>query len=66
MLKLRIVEIRPEIADAVARCGGYCPCSLTVGEDTRCPCKVFREMDTPGECHCGRYRKEEAECASQE
>lgn len=39
----------------------YCPCSAEQTEDTLCPCKQFREQDTPGECHCGRYAKIEVE-----
>ena len=38
---------------------GYCPCRLTQSEDTKCPCKEFREQLEPGECHCGLYIKEE-------
>jgi len=35
----------------------YCPCAIKQNEDTICPCKNFREQDTTGECHCGRYTK---------
>ena len=37
--------------------GGYCPCASTQTEDTKCPCKAFREQNIPGECHCGLYEK---------
>lgn len=37
---------------------GYCPCSLTRNEDTRCMCKEFKEQSEPGYCHCGLYYKE--------
>lgn len=37
--------------------GGYCPCSLVKNEDTKCPCKAFREQEH-GSCHCGLYYKE--------
>ena len=35
----------------------YCPCALELNQDWICPCKVFRERDSEGECHCGRYIK---------
>lgn len=38
---------------------GHCPCRIDKTEDTKCPCKEFREMDHVGECHCGLYRKVE-------
>lgn len=37
---------------------GYCPCMLTKTPQTKCPCKVFREQDTEGFCHCKRLYKE--------
>ena len=36
--------------------GGFCPCRLEHTEDTKCPCKEFREQES-GECHCGLYEK---------
>lgn len=36
--------------------GGFCPCRLEQNEDTKCPCKEFREQGS-GECHCGLYIK---------
>lgn len=36
---------------------GYCPCLLEKNEDTKCMCKDFREQQTPGFCHCGRFKK---------
>lgn len=38
---------------------GHCPCRIDKTEDTKCPCKEFREQDYVGECHCGLYRKVE-------
>ena len=35
----------------------YCPCMLLKNDDTKCMCKEFREQNTIGECHCGRYIK---------
>lgn len=50
-----------EIYEAVSRDvklnNGYCPCIVEQTEDTKCPCKIFREQETEGECHCGRYIK---------
>ena len=54
---LKIIEINPEFAKAVEENGGFCPCAIEKNEDTRCPCKEFREQETPGECHCGRFEK---------
>jgi ferredoxin-thioredoxin reductase catalytic subunit len=47
-----------EVRGGLRETGGYCPCAIVKNEDTKCPCKDFREMDTPGECHCGLYVKE--------
>ena len=40
---------------------GYCPCSILRNADTKCMCKEFREQQTPGLCHCGRFEKKEGE-----
>lgn len=32
--------------------GGYCPCTPERTEDTKCPCKKFREEQI---CCCGLY-----------
>lgn len=50
-----------EVTDAVKENGGYCPCMFEKNEDTRCPCREFREQQTEGECHCGRFVKVESE-----
>ena len=47
-----------EIKKKLKENGGYCPCRLTKNEDTKCPCKEFREQTETGECHCGLYYKE--------
>lgn len=31
---------------------GFCPCQIERTQDTKCPCKDFRETK---ECHCGLY-----------
>lgn len=56
---MKIVEIDPSVADLVALCGGYCPCSLIRIPDTKCMCREFREQEHPGPCHCGRFEKRE-------
>lgn len=48
-----------EMTEAVKVNGGYCPCAIAKNEDTRCPCREFREQETVGECHCGRFVKVE-------
>ena len=42
---------------AVFNNGGFCPCMWDKNDDTKCPCKAFREQQTEGECHCGRFIK---------
>ena len=36
---------------------GYCPSAMEWNNDTRCPCRDFRETDEPGPCNCGLYIK---------
>lgn len=33
---------------------GYCPCRFEKTQDTKCPCKDFKET---GDCICGLYIK---------
>lgn len=56
-MKLKIKEVEPSIKVLVDRNEGYCPCAVLKTQDTRCVCKEFREQQTPGLCHCGRYEK---------
>ena len=49
-------ELVKEIKQALKENNGYCPCMIEKDEDTKCPCKHFRELDK-GECHCGLYIK---------
>lgn len=46
-----------EISQAVLDNHGYCCCAIQNTEDMKCPCEPFREQDTNGFCHCGRYFK---------
>lgn len=48
-----VIEIRKQLQQN----GGYCPCAIEKSEDTKCPCKAFREQEH-GSCHCGLYYKE--------
>lgn len=48
-----------EIKQKLKANGGYCPCRLFKTEDTKCPCKEFREQTELGECHCGLLQKVE-------
>ena len=52
-------EIDPSVKALVKKNGGYCPCMVQKTPDTLCPCKDFREQETPGKCHCGRFEKVE-------
>ena len=58
---MKVIEIDPGIRELVDICKGYCPCAIEQNEDTLCPCKEFRELDTPGVCHCGRFEKVEVQ-----
>lgn len=51
--KILVREIRKQIQNN----DGYCPCSIEKSEDTKCPCKAFREQEH-GSCNCGLYYKE--------
>jgi len=42
------------IKKAIVRNDGYCPCTCIRNEDTKCPCKHYRETL---ECHCNLYIK---------
>ena len=52
-------ELVSEIKQKLKENSGYCPCRLSKTEDTKCPCKEFREQIVPGECHCGLLYKVE-------
>lgn len=49
-------ELVAKIVSSLKNNGGFCPCRLEQNEDTKCPCKEFREQEE-GECHCGLYTK---------
>ena len=50
-------NVYQEITQAVKDNDPYCPCMISKSDDTKCPCKEFREQVIEGECHCGRYLK---------
>lgn len=50
-------RIYDEVTQAVKDNQGFCPCMIAKTNDTKCICKAFREQQTEGECHCGRYVK---------
>lgn len=53
-------ELVNKVLLAMKETDGYCPCAILKNDDTKCMCKDFREMTTPGQCHCGLYVKEMA------
>ena len=58
-MKIKISEDKELVANIKAKLkenGGFCPCRLEQNEDTKCPCKEFREQESD-ECHCGLYIK---------
>lgn len=50
-------EIFQEVTNAVKDNEGYCCCEIEKNTDTECMCKKFREQETSGFCHCGRFFK---------
>lgn len=56
---LKIIDADVTVQEAIDANDGYCPCAIYQNEDTRCPCKEFRDQTEPGECRCGRYEKVE-------
>ncbi len=60
-MKIKVSEDKELVANIRAKLkenGGFCPCRLEQNEDTKCPCKDFREQGI-GECHCGLFLKVE-------
>lgn len=46
-----------EATVAVYNNGGFCPCLWDKNDNTKCPCKEFREQEESGFCKCERYMK---------
>lgn len=62
MSKLKIIpnpdtEKYAEVTVSLFNTGGFCPCAIEKNDDTKCPCKEFREQKTEGFCTCGRFKK---------
>lgn len=51
------LDIFKQITEKIIEHGGYCCCAVVRNEDTKCPCKSFREQQAEGECFCGRFTK---------
>ena len=45
------------VAKAVNDNDGYCCCKIEHSPENKCICQDFKEQDTYGFCHCGRYYK---------
>lgn len=54
---LVIREVDPSVRELVAQNDGYCPCAVVKTPDTKCMCTEFKDQNTEGLCHCGRYGK---------
>lgn len=52
-------EIVKAIRNRLKVTNNQCPClpETEWNENTKCPCKQFREQDTIGPCHCNLYIK---------
>lgn len=51
--RMKVNESRRNIIDkALRKHDGYCPCSVIISADTKCPCRDMRENH---DCHCGLY-----------
>lgn len=61
IIKNHDAVIYEQMTEAVKANDGYCPCAFEKNEDTRCPCREFREQTTEGACHCGRFIKVKGE-----
>lgn len=57
MVKNPQKHIVERIEAALKRNSGYCPCVPYINEDTKCPCKKFREQE---ECCCNLYVKSDS------
>lgn len=50
-------ELKKELDEAIKINEGYCCCATVKNDDTKCPCKEFREQTDVDFCHCGRFYK---------
>lgn len=49
-----------EVEECIKNNDGYCCCKIEHVEENKCPCVEFINSTEIGECHCGRFIKEEA------
>lgn len=56
---MKTKEINVNIGALVKKNNGYCPCAVEQNEDTKCPCKMFRDAPVGDVCICGRFEKVE-------
>ena len=55
-------EYANEIKQRLKANNGFCPCSLSKNENTKCKCKAFRDQvknGIAGACHCGLWIAED-------
>lgn len=45
-------DLVKDIKKRIKNNGGHCCCAIQKNEDTKCPCKMFRDTQ---ECICGLY-----------
>ena len=48
---------RKEIEDNIKNNDGYCITTTEHNDDTKCPCKEFKEQNQTGLCRCGQFYK---------
>ena len=48
---------RKEVEEQIKNNDGYCLMTVEHSEDTKCPCKDFKEQNYTGLCKCGQYYK---------
>lgn len=61
-MKVKLNEDKTKVKQlrkALKKNNGYCPNSIMQDNEHKCPCKDFREKETPGYCDCGLYYKTE-------
>lgn len=46
------VDFVKNLKKRIKQNNGFCPCQMEKTQDTKCPCKIFKET---GECLCGLY-----------
>lgn len=58
MIKMTTNKLhRNYVKNEIKKNKGYCPCQIPKSEDTKCPCKNFREEIEEGWCICELFEK---------